>query len=34
LHIAEVTSRFISTDFFTTKVESFGFKLEKQVSSV
>ncbi|KAK4685385.1 hypothetical protein P7C73_g4766, partial [Tremellales sp. Uapishka_1] len=29
-HIAEVTSRFISTDAFVSKIESFGFKLDKQ----
>jgi ribosomal RNA-processing protein 8 len=32
LHIAEVTSRFVSTETFVDKVESFGFKLENQKS--
>nr|XP_019045566.1 hypothetical protein I302_05956 [Kwoniella bestiolae CBS 10118]OCF24496.1 hypothetical protein I302_05956 [Kwoniella bestiolae CBS 10118] len=31
-HIAEVTSRFTSTEEFVEKVESFGFKLEEQDS--
>ncbi|ORY31362.1 methyltransferase-domain-containing protein [Naematelia encephala] len=29
-HIAEVTSRFISTEAFISKIESFGFELEHQ----
>ncbi|OCF40200.1 ribosomal RNA-processing protein 8 [Kwoniella heveanensis CBS 569] len=32
LHVAEVTSRFISTEAFVEKVESFGFTLEEQDS--
>ncbi|KAK8858525.1 hypothetical protein IAR55_002752 [Kwoniella newhampshirensis] len=32
LHVAEVTSRFISTDKFVEKVESFGFEVEEQDS--
>ncbi|WWD18413.1 hypothetical protein CI109_102863 [Kwoniella shandongensis] len=32
LHIAEVTSRFISTEDFVKMVESFGFELEEQDS--
>ncbi|WWC62648.1 uncharacterized protein I303_105245 [Kwoniella dejecticola CBS 10117] len=31
-HVAEVTSRFTSTEEFVEKVESFGFKLEEQDS--
>lgn len=31
-HIAEVTSRFVSTEHFVEKVSSFGFQLEKQTS--
>lgn len=31
LHIAEVTSRFDSTEAFVEKVESFGFSIEQKV---
>lgn len=31
LHVAEVTSRFVSTEAFVEAVKSFGFKLDNQV---
>jgi len=32
--VAEVTSRFTSTEAFVEMVESFGFKLDEEVSDV
>ncbi|WVQ80514.1 hypothetical protein IAT38_002619 [Cryptococcus sp. DSM 104549] len=32
LHVAEVTSRFISTEAFVEKVESFGFELQEETA--
>lgn len=32
LHIAEVTSRFVSTESFTSAVQSFGFELNDESS--